>query len=64
LRGWLRERHIGRVEIKKRGVTVEPETLRKSLKLAGDERAVIILTPQAGKQWALIAQRLKRRDES
>jgi hypothetical protein len=64
LRGWLRERHIGRVEIKKRGVTVEPETLRKSLKLSGDERAVIILTPQTGRQWALIAQRLERRDES
>lgn len=59
LRGWLRERDIGRVEIKKRGIDIEPEQLRRSLKLAGDKDAVLLLTPHAGKHIALVAQRLQ-----
>ena len=58
IRGWLRERNVGRVEIKKRGVDLEPETLRKSLKLSGDESAVILLTPHNGRHWALLARRV------
>lgn len=58
LRGWLRERNVGRVEIKKRGIDTEPEALRKSLKLSGDQSVVILLTPHAGKHWALLAKRL------
>jgi SAM-dependent methyltransferase len=48
LRAALRERNVGRLTIKKRGVTVVPDELRKRLALSGDEEAVIVLTRVAG----------------
>ena len=48
LRAALRERGVGRLTIKKRGVDVVPEQLRKRLALAGDEEATIVLTRVAG----------------
>ena len=53
LRAALRERHIGRLTIKKRGVGVVPEQLRKRLALAGDEEATIVVTRVAGKATVL-----------
>lgn len=44
LRQALRERGIGVLSIKKRGVSVVPEQLRKRLALRGDEQATIVLT--------------------
>lgn len=44
LKAALRERGIGRLTIKKRGVDVVPETLRKRLQLAGSEEGTIVLT--------------------
>lgn len=44
LRAALRERGIGRLTIKKRGVDVVPEQLRKRLSLQGDAEGTIILT--------------------
>jgi hypothetical protein len=49
LRAALRERGIGRLTIKKRGVAVVPEELRKRLALAGDAEATIVLTRMAGR---------------
>ena len=48
LKAALRERGIGRLTIKKRGVDVVPEQLRKRLALAGDQEATIVLTRVAG----------------
>ncbi|MBA2560000.1 MAG: SAM-dependent methyltransferase [Propionibacteriales bacterium] len=44
LRAALRARDIGPLTIKKRGVTVTPETLRKRLGLTGSTAATIIIT--------------------
>lgn len=44
LRTALVQRNIGRLTIKKRGVDIVPEQLRKRLALTGDEEATIVLT--------------------
>jgi SAM-dependent methyltransferase len=49
LRAALRERGIGRLTIKKRGVAVVPEELRKRLALSGDAEATIVLTRRDGR---------------
>ena len=54
----LRARNIGTLEIKKRGVDVDPAQLRTALKLRGDESATLILTRIAGKRVALLAERI------
>ncbi len=58
LRAALRERNIGRLAIKKRGVDVVPEQLRKRLTLTGDEEATIVLTRVAGKGTCLLVRPL------
>jgi hypothetical protein len=54
---WLRARGVGRVEIKKRGVTIDPEKFRRELKLQGDNEATIILTRAGKRQLAIVAKR-------
>ena len=56
LRAALRERGIGRLTIKKRGVQIVPEELRKRLALRGDEEATLVLTRVAGQGTALLVQ--------
>ena len=58
LKAWLRQRGIGRLEIKKRGCEVEPEKLRKKLGGQGDERATLLICPIGGKVQAIVAQRM------
>ncbi len=53
LRTWLRDRGVGRLTIKKRGTAVEPEQLRRQLRLAGDNEATIVLTRVQGRQMVL-----------
>lgn len=48
LKAALRERGIGRLTIKKRGVEVVPEQLRKRLELRGDNEGTIVMTRVAG----------------
>ncbi|HEX4150038.1 MAG TPA: hypothetical protein VHY20_13660, partial [Pirellulales bacterium] len=55
---WLRQRGIGQLEIKKRGVTLEPEQLRRQLRASGDGQATILIAPLAGKPVAIMARRL------
>lgn len=43
LRAALQARRIGRLEIRKRGVAVEPDRLRRDLKLTGDAGATLVL---------------------
>lgn len=55
----LSNRHIGTVEIKKRGLEISPETLRKRLKLKGTESATLILTPLLRSRNALLVSRIQ-----
>ncbi|WP_194409339.1 THUMP-like domain-containing protein [Microbacterium cremeum] len=54
----LRERGIGRLEIKKRGVDVDPAELRTRLKLRGTESATLFLTRIGTRRTAILADRL------
>lgn len=54
----LRERGIGTLEIKKRGVDVDPAALRTKLKLRGTAAATLILTRVGGTRMALLADRV------
>ncbi len=56
LRAALRERNVGTLTIKKRGVDVAPEQLRQRLSLHGDEAATIVLTRVAGEGTALLVE--------
>lgn len=53
----LAARGIGTLEIKKRGMDVDPAQLRTRLNLKGRESATLILTRVAGKRVALLAER-------
>jgi len=53
----LASRRIGSLEIKKRGMDVDPAELRKKLSLKGAASATLILTRVAGKRVALLASR-------
>lgn len=55
----LRNRHIGQLEIKTRGVNCRPEQLRKRLKLSGDRAATLLLTRQGKKEIAILARRVQ-----
>ena len=54
----LRERGIGTLEIKKRGVDVDPAALRVRLKLHGPQSATLILTRIGSRRLALLADRM------
>ncbi|MBC2934787.1 THUMP-like domain-containing protein [Nocardioides sp. zg-1228] len=56
LRAALQERGVGRLTIKKRGVQVVPEELRKRLALKGDNEATLVLTRVSGQGTALLVQ--------
>ena len=57
LRRELAARDIGVLEIKKRGVDIDPAVLRPKLQLRGEHSAVLILTRAAGEKVALLAER-------
>lgn len=59
LRSHLRAKRIGRLEIKKRGVDITPESLRAQLDLAGEESATLILARMGSQARALICRRLQ-----
>jgi hypothetical protein len=57
VRAWLRERGVGRVTIKKRGVPTDPERFRSELRLRGDRgtgEVTLVLTRVAGSPAALV----------
>ena len=58
LKAYLRDRNIGTLEIKKRGVDVVPELLRKELNLKGEIAATLILTRVGDDHRALLAEAL------
>lgn len=56
LKAALRERNVGTLTIKKRGVEVVPEQLRKQLDLAGDQEATIVMTRVRGEGTTLLVE--------
>ncbi|MFB9308897.1 hypothetical protein BJY17_001637 [Agromyces hippuratus] len=58
LRQALAARGVGTLEIKKRGVDVDPAQLRTRLKLKGAASATIVLTRESGRHVALLVERL------
>lgn len=58
LKAWLRERKMGRLEIKKRGIELDPEQIRRQLSVPGEEQAAILLCRIAGKTTAILARRV------
>lgn len=55
----LRARGIGTLEIKKRGVDVDPASLRTRLSLRGGESATLVLTRIAGRRAAILVERVQ-----
>lgn len=60
LRAALRERGVGRVVVKKRGSAVDPDELRRRLRLDGDAELTVLLTRVAGEPTAILARPLSR----
>jgi hypothetical protein len=60
----LAARQIGTLEIKKRGVDIDPAQLRTKLSLKGAAAATLILTRVAGKRMALLAERVQESPRS
>ncbi|MFF2494435.1 SAM-dependent methyltransferase [Agromyces sp. NPDC058064] len=58
LRQALQARGVGTLEIKKRGVDVDPAALRTRLKLKGAERATVVLTREQGRHVTLLVERI------
>ncbi len=56
LKAALRARGIGRLTIKKRGVDVVPDELRKRLSLHGEQEGTLVMTRVAGKGTALLVR--------
>ena len=56
LRAYLRERNIGDVIIKKRGSPLDPDELRRRLKLKGEGSCIIFLTRLQGQATVLVGR--------
>jgi hypothetical protein len=56
LRAWLRERNVGRVTIKKRGVVLDADELRRQLRLSGSVEMTLVLTRVKNQQVALVVR--------
>ncbi|WP_428837548.1 class I SAM-dependent methyltransferase [Streptomyces olivaceiscleroticus] len=59
LKALLREREIGVLTVKKRGSAVEPEEIRRKVKLRGPNAATVLLTRVAGAPTMLVGQPAK-----
>ena len=57
LRRWVAERGVGVLEIKKRGVEVDPAELRKRLRPRGKASATLIVTPTSVGVRAVVVRR-------
>lgn len=58
LRRWVRDHEIGRLEIKQRGVDVDPAALRRRLKPSGNEGTTMIISRTPAGARVLIAERM------
>lgn len=55
---WVRQEGIGTLEIKKRGVDIDPAAFRETLRLEGQKQATLILTRVDGVRSAIMAHRV------
>jgi hypothetical protein len=58
LAGYFAARSVGQLEIKKRGVAIEPDALRRKLKLRGENAATLIVTRVGRHEAAIVAERV------
>ena len=58
LRAWVRDLGVGTLEIKKRGIDVDPAELRRRLKPRGRASATLVLTPTPEGARALVCARV------
>lgn len=58
LASFLKKHDIGTLEIKKRGVDIDPHTLRKSLRLNGPKSATVIMTRIGQKHVSYLVERI------
>ena len=58
LRTWVREAQIGVLEIKKRGVDIDPADLRRRLRLAGPTTATLVISPTPKGVAATVVERV------
>jgi len=58
LRTWVREHHIGTLEIKKRALDLDPAALRRRLRPAGPHQATLILARTAHGARAFVVRRV------
>ncbi|MBE3073891.1 MAG: class I SAM-dependent methyltransferase [Actinobacteria bacterium] len=56
LRAWLRDRDVGRVTIKKRGVALDADALRHQLRLSGSVEMTLVLTRVKNQQVCLVVR--------
>ena len=54
----LRERHVGRITVVNRGSLADVEAAAKKWKLAGEEHRFVLLTREAGRQVAVVGDRV------
>lgn len=57
---WAVAHEVGELEIKKRGVDIDPASLRNQLLLAGSEKKTLILTRAGGQKIAIATRRVQR----
>jgi hypothetical protein len=58
LRQWVRGHQVGTLEIKKRGLEVDPAELRRRLRPQGSERATLILSRTVVGARVIVAERI------
>jgi SAM-dependent methyltransferase len=58
LRSWIHRDHIGALEIKKRGVDVDPADLRRRLRLVGPKSATIVISRTPNGAIAAVVERI------
>ena len=58
LRAFVREAEIGVLEIKKRGIDIDPAALRKRLRLAGRNTATLVISPTPKGAIAAVVERV------
>jgi THUMP domain-like/Methyltransferase domain len=58
LRAFVREAEIGVLEIKKRGIDIDPAALRKRLRLAGRNTATVVISPTPRGAIAAVVERV------
>ena len=59
LQGYLRVAGIGRLEIKKRRFPIEPDDLRRQLRLGGEGEATLVLTRIGEKPTVIVCDRVR-----